>query len=381
MPSAAPSSPLEAWLAPARQAKLKPAYLLLGDNLFLQARFRRAFLDRVLPEPLRPLGSFDCDLEREPLDEILSRARNRSLMSPAQVFLVRNVAELFTRGGAAADAAEGGTSQPKRGSRKHGDFPQNLAGYLALPSPDTHLLLIADHLHLTADPRRIGFEDKNKLERIEQVFEGLCPIVYCRPFTQEDTMQVLAELTRERNLQIEPAAAELLLELVDYDLSQLETELEKLALLAGGRQADSVMVLASSAALRQRALPDLLPPWARRDRRRLLEVLNMIWLDQGEAAAIPLVYQLSRALKQALLARQYRVFDRGTLYRVLPPGLKPPLFLADAIVDISRNWSEGLMCHALIRLQHMDAELRSSPVSSRWLFESLIFDISQAVKS
>ncbi len=381
MSPAAAYNPLELWLAPLRQERLEPAYLLLGDNLFLQARFRRALLDRVLPEPLRPLASFDCDLEREPLDEILGRARNRPLMSPAQVFLVRNVAELFARGG--GDAAAGGQEEeaeprPRRGARKHGDFPRNLAAYLAAPSADTHLLLVAGHVHLTADPRRMSYDDRTRFERIEKVFADLCPIVQCRPFPPEDTVLVLSELAAERGLKLEPEAAELLLELVDYDLSQLEPELEKLALLAGGRPANAELVLASSAALRQRSLPDLLPPLARRDRRRLLEVLNLIWLDQGDSAAIPLVYQLSRALKQGLLAKQFKVFDRGSLYRLLPPGLKPPPFLADAIIELGRNWSEALIGRALVRLQHIDLELRSSPVSSRWLFEGLIFEISKA---
>lgn len=375
MPQAAVPTPLEAWLAPLARPRLEPAYLLVGDNLFLQARFRCRLLDRVLPEELRPLAAFDCDLEREPLDEILSRARNRSLMSPAQVFLVRNVGELFSRGASTASESASEEPRPRRGARKHGNFPANLEAYLQSPSPETHLLLIAGHLRLTADPRRISLEDKTRLERIEQVFDGLCPIVYCRPWPPEMAMQALAELAAERGLEIEPAAAELLLELVDYNLTSLEPELEKLSLLAGRRTVDQPMVLASSAALRQRALPDLLPPLARRDRRRLLEVLNLIWLDQGDGAAIPLVYQFSRALKQALLVRQLRIRDRGSLYRLLPPGLKPPPFLADAILELGRNWTEKLMAATMIRLQQIDFELRSSPVSSRWLFENLIYEI------
>ncbi len=374
--SAQISTALERWLAPLAGPRLAPAYLLLGDNRFLQDRFRQRLLARWLPEEQRAYGWFDEDLAREPLDAILDRARNRSLMAPVQIFYLRNAKELLGRGGSSPGSE--GDARP-RGAKRHGNFPDNLADYLRDPNPGATLVLVADHLHLPADRRRLGFEDKTKLARMEETLGGLCTVLECGQWNPADCSGVVAELAAEAGAEIGKDAIDSLLELFDGDLGLIAPEVEKLSLQArtgdGRARIAASLVRTSAAANRQRSLPDLRGAMAQKNRKLALETLAAIWREEGDAAAIPLVYQIARALKMALLVQEERILDRGDMYRRLPEGLKPATIMADSILLIGQRWSAEQMRQGLMQLNQIDADLRSSPIASELLFEQLVLQL------
>src|ERR1700674_4505452 len=91
-------SQADRFLSELESRKLKPAYLLVGDEAFFRKRCRDAILEHLVSPDSRDFGLFEFDLSETSLTEVLDRARTPSLMAPFQVFFVRGVKTLFGRG-------------------------------------------------------------------------------------------------------------------------------------------------------------------------------------------------------------------------------------------------------------------------------------------
>ena len=91
-------SQADRFLSELESRKLKPAYVLVGDEAFFRKRCRDAILDHLVAPDSRDFGLFEFDLAETSLNEVLDRARTPSLMAPFQVFFVRGVKTLFGRG-------------------------------------------------------------------------------------------------------------------------------------------------------------------------------------------------------------------------------------------------------------------------------------------
>lgn len=349
------------------------AYLLLGDESFFRDQFRARALARS------DALIVAADLREDALDDLLDQARTPSLLDPRRIFWIRGVKELYGRG--------------KRG----GDFPANLKAYVAKhgeltragAAPEATLVFIADHLHIPSDRRRMNWEDRPRLERIEETLAPLCEVISCAQVEPERAVQELRAYASQRNWRLRQAAAELLVELTDANLGLAARELEKLALFAangesnhaaGGESknaADGEKIAAeiTTAAVAElvagqhhRSVLDLTEALAERSRPAALAALVGLFAAEGDNAAIPLLFQLSRNLNMALFANERRVSDRSQLYQVLPPGLKPPTTAADAILRLARRSRHDLAA-GIERLQRLDVALRSQPLSTAWLFE------------
>src|ERR1700758_3737055 len=91
-------SQADRFLSELESRKLKPAYVLVGDEAFFRKRCRDAVLEHLVSPESRDFSVFEFDLSETSLSEVLDRARTRSLMAPFQVFFVRGVKTLFGRG-------------------------------------------------------------------------------------------------------------------------------------------------------------------------------------------------------------------------------------------------------------------------------------------
>ncbi len=129
--------------AAAGTGKLRPGYVLAGDEIFLLDRCRAAVLKAFVPADLRDFCLSDLDLASTSIFEVLDRAQTPSLMAPFQVIFVRNVRQLYTRGAKKEEFAA-------------------LDRYFQSPNPQALLLFIADFLRIPSDARRMEMDDKNR---------------------------------------------------------------------------------------------------------------------------------------------------------------------------------------------------------------------------
>ena len=351
--------------AEAGTGKLRPGYVLAGDEIFLLDRCRAAVLKAFVPPDLRDFCLSDLDLTSTSIFEVLDRAQTPSLMAPFQVIFVRNVRQLYTRGA------------------KKDEFAA-LDRYFKSPNPQAMLLFIADFLRIPADTRRMDLDDKNRFERLTETLGAHCGIVELARVNEEDAMRWATAKAQESDLRLEADAARELVDALGADMMLVSSELEKLLLYTSGRgriTLGDVETLVLSA--KQRTLYELTDAISARDRVRALALLQGLLnsSDAGEDAAIGHLYMLARTFRQMLVILEKNVRDSRAIWQALWQGFRMPPFAADDLIRQARRYkSRRELTRALRLVARADLELRSSPPDKRLVLERLVYELASEPK-
>jgi DNA polymerase-3 subunit delta len=346
--------------------KLRPGYVLAGDEIFLLDRCRAAVLKAFVPPDLRDFCLSDFDLTSTSIFEVLDRAQTPSLMAPFQVIFVRNVRQLYTRGA------------------KKDEFAA-LDRYFKSPNPQAMLLFIADFLRIPADTRRMELDDKNRFERLTETLGAHCGMVELARVNEEDAMRwATAKAQESGGLRLEADAARELVDALGADMMLVSSELEKLLLYTSGRGRITLgdvetMVLSA----KQRTLYELTDAISARDRVRALALLQGLLnsSDAGEDAAIGHLYMLARTFRQMLVILEKNVRDSRAIWQALWQGFRMPPFAADDLIRQARRYkSRRELTRALRLVARADLELRSSPPDKRLVLERLVYELASEPK-
>jgi DNA polymerase-3 subunit delta len=347
--------------AAAGTGKLRPGYVLAGDEIFLLDRCRAAVLKAFVPPDLRDFCLSDLDLTSTSIFEVLDRAQTPSLMAPFQVIFIRNVRQLYTRGAKKEEFAA-------------------LDRYFQSPNPQALLLFIADFLRIPADTRRMDLDDKNRFERLTETLGAHCGMVELARVNEEDAMRWAVAKAQEAELRLEPDAARELVDALGADMMLVSSELEKLLLYTTGRGRITLgdvetMVLSA----KQRTLYELTDAISARDRVRALALLQGLLnsSDAGEDAAIGHLYMLARTFRQMLVILEKNVRDSRAIWQALWQGFRMPPFAADDLIRQARRYkSRRELTRALRLVARADMELRSSPPDKRLVLERLVYELA-----
>ncbi len=353
-------------VAAAGKGRLKPGYVLAGDELFLLDRCRAAILTAFVPPDLKEFCLSDLDLADTSIFEVLDRAQTPSLMAPFQVIFVRNVRQLYTRGA------------------KKDEFAA-LDRYFRSPNPQALVVFIADFLRIPADARRMEMDDRNRFERIGETLGEYCGIVELARVNEEDAMRWAAATAQEAGARMDPDAARELVDALGGDMMLISSELDKLLLYTQGRARITLgdvetMVLAA----KQRSLYELTDAISARDRVRALALLHGLLnsSDAGEDAAIGHLYMLSRTFRQMLVILEKNVRDSRAIWQALWQGFRMPPFAADDLIRQARRYkSRRDLARALRLVARADRELRSQPPDKRLVLERLVYDLASEPKN
>ena len=344
--------------------KLRPAYILVGDEAFFRKRVRDAILEHLVPGELREFSFFDYDLAETALAEVLDRARTPSLMAPFQVFFVRGVKSLYGRG----------SNEEKLAA---------IEEYCNNPNPDALLVLVADHISIPADVRRMDMQDKERYQRIRETLGAFCGIVELARVEEGEAVRWIAEYCATRDVKIEPDGARELVDALGGDMMMVSNELEKLILYVGEKKRITLgdvetMVLAA----KQRSLYELTDAISSKDRVRSLEILDALLMSgDGEEAAIGHIYMLAKTFRQMLVILERNVRDQRMLWAALWQGFRVPPFAADDIIKQARRYkSKRELTRAIRLVAKADLALRSNPVSKRFVLEKLVLDLTTEPK-
>jgi DNA polymerase-3 subunit delta len=351
--------------AQAGTGKLRPGYVLAGDEVFLLDRCRAAVLKAFAPADLRDFCLSDLDLASTSIFEVLDRAQTPSLMAPFQVIFVRNVRQLYTRGA------------------KKDEFAA-LARYFQSPNPQALLLFVADFLRIPSDARRMELDDKNRYERLTETLGEHCGVVELARVNEEDAVRWAVATAQEAGARLEPDAARELVDALGADMMLVASELEKLLLYATGRGKITLgdvetMVLSA----KQRTLYELTDAISARDRARALALLHGLLnsSDAGEDSAIGHLYMLARTFRQMLVILEKNVRDSRAIWQALWQGFRMPPFAADDLIRQARRYkSRRELTRALRLVARADLELRSSPPDKRLVLERLVYELASEPK-
>jgi DNA polymerase-3 subunit delta len=351
--------------AQAGTGKLRPGYVLAGDEVFLLDRCRAAVLKAFVPADLRDFCLSEFDLASTSIFEVLDRAQTPSLMAPFQVIFVRNVRQLYTRGA------------------KKDEFAA-IGRYFQSPNPQALLLFVADFVRIPSDARRMELDDKNRYERLTETLGDHCGMVELARANEEDAMRWAVAMAQEAGNRLEPDAARELVDALGADMMLVASELEKLLLYATGRGRITLgdvetMVLSA----KQRTLYELTDAISARDRVRALALLQGLLnsSDAGEDSAIGHLYMLAKTFRQMLVILEKNVRDSRAIWQALWQGFRMPPFAADDLIRQARRYkSRRELTRALRLVARADLELRSSPPDKRLVLERLVYELASEPK-
>ncbi len=358
---------LNRFLAEVRNdAVRKPGYVLLGDEAFLQQGARAGVLQALVPPNLRDFCLHDLDLAQTSIFEALDLAQTPSLMAPFQVVFLRNLKTLYGRG------------------QKKEEFAA-LDAYFRSPNPQALLLFIADHIQLPADLRRMDFTDKDRVEKIRETLGDHCGVIELQRIADDDAVQWAERRAGQSGLTLTEDAARQLVEAVASDMLSLASELEKLTLEAGARNASTITlqdVELMVPAAKQRSLHELTDSISRKNAPEALALLTgLLNASDGDDAAIGHVFSLAKTFRQLLVLNEKQVRDQRSIWQVLWPGFRPAPFAADALIAQARRYRNRTeLTEAIRAIARADADLRSNPPDKRLVLERLVLRLVHGPK-
>ena len=343
---------VDRFVAEVKAGRLRPGYVLAGDEIYLYERCRRVVIDSLLDPSLREFSLSDLDLAETSIFHVLDLARTPSLMAPFQVIFVKNLKNLYTRGAKKEEFAA-------------------LKDYFRSPNPQAVLIFVADHLRIPADLRRMDLQDKERFERIRETLGDDCGVVELARVDEADAV---------REMKFDPDAARELADALGADMMLIASELEKLMLYAFDRKRITLgdvetMVLAA----KQRSLYELTDAISARDKPRALALLHGLLnaSDGGEDSAIGHLYMLARTFRQMIVILEKNVRDSRAIWQALWQGFRMPPFAAEDLIRQARRYSSRRELTQKLRLiANADLELRSSPPDKRLVLERLVMQLA-----
>ncbi len=357
-------APSERFVSEVAGKKLRPGYVFVGDEVFFRDQCRRALLEHLVPPDLRDFSLHDLDLSDVSMAEVMDRARTPSLMAPFQVFFIRGVKNLYTRGSHAEEFAA-------------------VEAYFKDPNPDAVLIFVADHISIPADARRMEMQDRDRYERIRETLGEFCGMVELARVEENDGIRWIVEHGQQRGVSVQADAARELVDSLGGDMMLVSQELEKLILYAGEKKqitlADvETMVLAA----KQRSLYELTDAISAKDKARSLAVLDaLLSSSDGDDAAIGHLYMLARTFRQMLVILEKNVRDSRAIWQALWQGFRVPPFAAEDIIRQARRYqSRRELTRALKLIARADMALRTNPPSKRLVLEQLVMQLADEPK-
>lgn len=358
-------APTEKFVAEVTGRKLRPAYVLIGDEVFFRDQCRQALLRHLVPEDLRDFSVHDLDLASSSVADVLDRARTPSLMAPFQVLFIRGVKTLYGRG-------------------SHEEEFAAVEAYVKDPNPAAVLIFVADHISIPADVRRMEMQDKDRYQRIRDTLGEYCGIVELARVEESDGMRWVIEHAQKEGVRVDQDAARELIDSLGADMMLVSRELEKLILYVGEKKQITLgdvetMVLAA----KQRSLYELTDAISAKDKSRALAVLGaLLSTTEGEEAAIGHLYMLARTFRQMLVILEKNVRDSRTIWQALWQGFRVPPFAAEDIIRQARRYnSRRELTRALRLVARADLQLRSNPPSKRIVLEQLVIHLAGEPKT
>jgi DNA polymerase-3 subunit delta len=354
------------FIAEIRGGKARPGYVLAGDEIFLYERCRKAVLEALVPQDLKEFCLSDLDLAETSIFEVLDRARTPSLMAPFQVFFVRGLKALYTRGA------------------KKDEFAA-IEAYFRSPNPQCLIIFVADYIRIPSDPRRMDLEDKTRYERLRETLGEWCGMVELARVDETDALKWIVAESERQGVKFDQDAARELADALGADMMLISSEWNKLVLFAGEKRHVTLgdvetMVLAA----KQRSLYELTDAISAKDTVRALKLLHGLLnaSDGGEDSAIGHLYMLARTFRQMLVILEKNVRDPKAIWQALWQGFRMPPFAAEALIRQARRYkSSREITRALRLIARADLELRSQPPDKRLVLERLVYDLTTEARN
>ncbi len=264
-------------LAEAREGKLRPVYLVLGEERHLAAEVVRALREAALAGATPGLNDEQLVAGEVSVDAVLAAARTLPMFAKRRLVLLRSLERWDAQAEKKANA----------------EALDKLADYLEKPSASTTLVLVASKL----DKRR----------RLVTIAQKAGCLVACDALSRDALPRWIERNARDKGNALAPGVADLLAELAGPELASVADAVERVCLYAGaGNEVSEDHVAECVVRLRPTTVWELVDAVGRRDAGAALAALSRVYdpSDRGLRLLGVLAWSARQLLKFESAARQ-----------------------------------------------------------------------------
>jgi len=339
-------------VAEARDGKLRPIYLVAGEERYLSSIVVSELRKAVIGGMDLGLNEDQFDADSADVEAVLSAARTLPMMAARRLVVLRGLERWEPK----ADAKE-----PKEGTKsasKAAAFDR-LADYVPKASPTTTLVLVAGKLDLR---RRFALMAKKDGFTVE-----------CETPPRNMLPSWLGRRARERQKTLGPGAAELLADIAGPDLARLDDAVERLSLYVGTETEITEDAVADViVGVKPSSVWELVGAVSRREAGAALAAFARIYdpKDRG----LPLLGTLAWSTRQ--LIRFHAAIARGMSPPDAAKHAGAPPFKAQELADQCRRLSSAELERWLLALSDVDVALKGgSKRPAQAILESLLLTL------
>jgi DNA polymerase-3 subunit delta len=333
-------------IAEAKAQTLRPVYLVIGEEAYLEADVLAALKSAALVGGVPGLNEDKFVAGEVDVEKVIAAARTLPMLAKRRLVVVRGLERWEPREG--AEGKEGGKQSLER-----------LAEYAKAPSPTTMLVLVG-----------AGLDKRRRLVTMARS-EGF--LVSCESLARADLPRFVQEKVRARGCRIAPDVADAVAELTGPELAQVADAIERVCLYVGeGGEITEAAVSECVVRLRPSTVWELVGAVGRRDAGAALAALDQVYdpADRG----IRLVGLLAWSTRQLVKFEAAVRAGLGPQEAAVRAGAPP--FKARELAQQVRGQTATDLAHFLVRLAGVDEELKGGskrpPKSS---LERLILDL------
>ena len=187
-----------------KERKVNPVNVILGEEQYQIQRIRKAYLD-LIPDEEREFNVGQYDMETVPLSTALDDAMSVPFFGEYRLVMITNPYFL--------------TGENKKSKLEHD--VNGLMNYIQNPQPTTILVIIAPYPKL----------DERK--KIVKLLKQNGNVVDNHLMTEKEVQAELTHVLKQKKVEIEPQAMQLLLEKTGSKIEMAINELQKLMIAAG----------------------------------------------------------------------------------------------------------------------------------------------------
>lgn len=351
------------FLGRVKRGDIPPVCLFLGQEGYNRAKCKEA----LVAASSVPMERFDAG--ETVLAAILDDARAMSLFASERLMFVGNAEAALPRGRAAAaaaassgDSGDDGDDEGEAGSGPSAKGADLLASYVKDPTPGVTLVIEASRWDFEG-------EEKAKSERVRKFFGAIVEVVEFRAFDAAGARTELDRMAKAKNVSIEPAAAEALVEALAADVGRISVELEKLALYGRRITVEELPLLVPDA--RESTIFGLVNALGRRDRAAALQALDAL-VREGEYLPLALSF-LATQFRMALVAREASLKGASAVQgHFQKAGVPMWGSRADQVWQTASKFSRRQLELGLKLIFEADRDLRSARPDDRIVMENFV---------
>jgi DNA polymerase-3 subunit delta len=349
------------FLARVKRNEVPPVCLFLGLEGYNRRRCAEALFAWSKAAGVEPER---LDAAQTALAAVVDDVRSMSLFASERLVFIRNAEAAMPRASRSAAASmadddDGDDGGPAGGSP--GDVGL-LEAYVKSPTPGVTVVFEATRWDFEGD-------DKTKAERVRKYYGSIGEVVEFRRFTVDEARAELDRMARAKNVRLDPAAAEALVEALAADVGRIAVELEKLSLYGKPITAEDLPLLVPDA--RQSTIFSLVAALGRRDRAGALSTLDAL-VREGEYLPLALTF-LASQFRMALVAKEANLRGAmGVQGHFQKAGVPMWGSRAEQVWQTASKFSKNQLERGLKLIFEADRDLRSARPDDRVIVENFV---------